>query len=95
MADEFCIMPPNPYYKTERYPGLERHEVFFGHSYRNKSIKYGLVVFLTPDQHRGDNGVHHNKEFNVYLKRIAQQTAMEYYGWTIEEFIGKFGKNYI
>lgn len=94
--DEFCIMPKSPLYKTERFYGSHRHEVFFGRSNRKKSIQYGLVVFLTPEMHNMSNkGVHNNAEFNYELKRIGQKAAMDYYGWTTEEFIKIFGANYL
>lgn len=88
-------MPPNELYETERSGNLHRHEVFFG-SNRKKSIEYGLVVFLAPEMHNMSNaGVHFNREFDLELKRIGQETAMRYYGWTTEEFIKIFGKNYL
>ena len=34
---------------------------FFGKAYRNKSIKDGLIIFLTEEDHRGENGVHGKK----------------------------------
>lgn len=95
MKKEFCIMPENPHYATERFDGAHRHEVFYG-SYRQTSIKYGLVVFLTPEMHDMSNkGVHFNTEFNLYLRRIGQKAAMKHYGWTKEQFIKIFGKNYL
>ena len=42
-----------------------------------------------------DYGVHFNKAFDTELKQIAQITAMETYGWSIDEFINQFGKSYI
>ena len=93
--EEFCIMPENPYYSIARFSGLHRHEVFFGVN-RQKSIKYGLVVFLTPELHNmSDKGVHFNKEFDLYLKKIGQEAAMKYYNWNKEDFIRIFGKNYL
>lgn len=95
-TDEFCIMPPSPLYETERRDGLVRHEVFFGTANRKKSIDFGLVVFLTPEMHNMSNkGVHFNIEFDLQLKLIAQRTAMQYYGWSKEDFIKNFGRNYI
>lgn len=92
---EFCIMPPSDLYSTERYGNLHRHEVFFGVN-RQKSIKYGLVVFLTPEMHNMSNaGVHFNRAFDLELKKIGQQAAMDYYGWDIEQFREIFGKNYL
>ena len=96
MASEKCIMPTSNKYSTVRYAGLERHEIFFGNE-RKKSIEDGLVVFLTPEAHRGTYGVHgkHGSEFNLELKRLGQLTAMSYYGWTTEEFIKRYGRNYL
>lgn len=92
---ESCIMPPSDLYSTERYGNLHRHEIFFG-SNRKNSIKYGLVVFLTPEMHNmSDLGVHNNHEFDAYLKQIGQEAAMNYYGWSIEDFRAIFGKNYL
>ena len=49
MKEEFCIMPDNPpYWRNRREDGLHRHEVFFGTANRQKSIRDGLVIFLTP-----------------------------------------------
>lgn len=95
--EEFCIMPPNMRYSTIRTPRYcHRHEVFFGTDNRQKSIKDGLVVFLTPEMHNMSNqGVHRNREFDLYLKRIAEQRWCEYYGKTITDFIGEYGRNYI
>ena len=88
-------MPPSDLYSTERYGNLHRHEVFFG-SNRQKSIDYGLVVFLSPAMHNAsNNGVHFNREFDLELKRLGQKAAMDYYGWSIEDFISIFGKNYL
>ena len=88
-------MPESEFYSTERKPGLHRHEVFFGGN-RKKSIKYGLVVFLTPEMHNMSNaGVHFNHDFDMELKRIGQKAAMEYYGWDLKQFREIFGKNYL
>ncbi len=93
---ELCIMPPSDLYSTERYGNLHRHEIFFGWGKRQLSIDYGLVVFLTPEMHNTSNrGVHFNREFDLELKRLGQTAAMEYYGWTVAEFIAIFGKNYL
>ncbi len=88
-------MPESEFYCTERKSGLHRHEVFFGKN-RQKSIKYGLVVFLKPEMHNMSHfGVHFNHEFDLYLKQIGQKAAMDYYGWDIDQFREIFGKNYL
>ena len=92
---EFSIMPESELYSTVRLEGLHRHEVFYGAN-RQKSIDYGLVVFLTPEMHNmSDYGVHFNKAFNDELRRIGQKAAMEYYGWSIQDFRNIFGANYL
>ena len=93
--EEFSIMPKGEWWDNERFPGSHRHEVFFGKN-RQLSIKYGLVVFLRPELHNMSNdGVHFNKLSDTALKQIGQRTAMRYYGWTTEDFIRIFGRNYL
>ena len=73
---DFCIMPKSSKYSTKRTKKYcERHEVFFSKAYRNKSIKDGLIVFLTKEDHRGTNGAHgkNGSKFNTYLKKLAQK----------------------
>ena len=95
-AEEFCIMPEDPEYSTWRFPGSHRHEVFFGRGHRQRSIDLGLVVFLRPERHNMSNaGVHFNRDFDLYLKRIGQKAAMDYYGWDTTAFIKVFGRNYL
>ena len=98
MSKEICIMPIDQSYATQRTPlCCERHEVFFGRAYRQKSIKDGLVVFLTPEMHRGTIGVHGKcgHGFDLYLKQIGQKAWQEYYNKTEEDFIKEYGRNYI
>lgn len=86
------------YYSNQRYEGTHRHEIFFGTANRKKSIKYGLVVFIKPEDHNmSEYGVHNRKghEFDMYLKKLGQKRAMDEYTWTTDEFIDIFGKSYI
>ena len=85
-------------YYSKRLPGTVRHEIFFGTANRQKSIKYGLVVFIKPeDHHTSEYGVHckNGHEFDMYLKKMGQEKAMKEYAWTTSEFIEIFGKSYI
>lgn len=80
------------------YTELSDMRFFFGNANRKKSIKYGLVVFIKPEDHNmSEYGVHCSKghEFNMHLKKIGQERAMDEYGWTTSEFIDIFGKSYI
>lgn len=93
---DFCIMPKSTKYSTKRTQKYnERHEVYFSRAYRNKSIKDGLIVFLTEEDHRGKDGVHgkNGAKFNRYLKKIAEKAWINYYKKTKEEFIQRYGKN--
>ena len=78
---------------------LDRHECIHnsvGGSLREKSKQYGLWVHLCHNTcHQGPNGVHANRELDLRLKQEAQRCAMKEYGWTTEEFVEIFGKNYL
>lgn len=99
--DEFCIMPSSIYYSTKRFYGSERHEVFEGYISKNRdySIKDGLVIFLTPEMHReGKYAVHRNPKYwkeIVKIQEIAEQAWIDFYGKTKEDFIQRYGKNYL
>ena len=54
VVTDFCIMPKSKKYSTKRTKKYcERHEAYYSRAYRNKSIKDGLIVFLTEEDHRG------------------------------------------
>ena len=93
--EEFCIMKPDVRWSTTRFAGSHRHEIF-GASNRHKSIEDGLVIFLRPEDHNmSERGIHANREFDLYAKRKAQARWMEFYGKTVEQFIKRYGKNYL
>ena len=97
LIDEFCIMKDNPpYWRNKRIGNLHRHEAFFGVRNRQKSIDDGLVVFLTPELHNmSKKGVHFNKKFDLTIKKEAEKRWIEYYNKTKEDFIRRYGRNYI
>lgn len=94
--EEFSIMNNNPpMWYNKRFTGSHRHEVFFGKN-RQKSIEDGLVVFLTPVLHNmSDSGVHFNKKFRDNMQKEGQKRWMKYYKKTKEDFIKRYGKNYL
>lgn len=97
-TNEFCIMPDNPpYWRNFRFAGSERHECFEGRTgNRKKSIEDGLVIFLTPGQHRIDKySVHKNKEYSTMVKKSAQEVWCRYYDKTKDDFLKKYGRNYL
>ena len=89
-------MRPDVKWATKRFPNSHRHEIFFGTANRQKSIEDGLVIFITPEDHNmSDHGIHADREFDLYAKRKAQARWMEFYGKTVEQFIKRYGKNYL
>ena len=73
--------------------GLEEHHIFTS-SNRKKSEKYGYKVRLCSNHHRGSpDGIHHNRKFDLLLRRIAQEYFEETN--TRQEFINLFGRNYL
>lgn len=73
---------------------LDRHEVFFG-SYRCRSKADGLWVMLCHEEcHEGKNGAQYNREIRNELSAFAQTTAMEVYGWDIDEWRKRYGKDW-
>ena len=78
-----------------QYCDTEKHHIFGG-ALRKKSEKYKLTVQLCPYCHRDNKeGVQNNREKMQALHEYGQRKAMEEHGWTIEEFIANFYKNYI
>ena len=75
---------------------LDRHHIFGGAN-RKKSEKYGLVVDLCHHKCHifGGMAVHTNATTMRQLKRYGQLTAMREQGWTVDDFIREFGKNYL
>lgn len=73
--------------------GTEIHHVFFGNPNRKLSDKYKCVVGLCYEHHRGNSGVHHNRELDLELKRMAQKRFQEVY--TDKDFLAVFGRNYL
>jgi hypothetical protein len=74
---------------------LHRHHVFYGNANRSLSEKDGCVVYLCMNHHTGAAGVHGNQKINISLKKKMQKRWMEYYGKSKEDFIKRYGKNYL
>lgn len=74
---------------------LEEHHVYGG-SCRKLSEKYGLKVYLCHwDHNEPPMGVHFNKAQDEWLKAEIQKKAMDYHGWSIEDFRKYFRKSYL
>ena len=72
-------------------PKQELHEIYFGKN-RTNSILFGCVVPLCYEHHRGNTGVHHNHELDIYLKELCQKRFEELYDI---EFGKIFFKSYL
>ncbi len=74
---------------------LDRHEPFGG-AYRDKSKTLRLWIRLCNQPcHEWRTCAHGDAAGNAEYRREAQRAAMEVYGWTVDEFIREFGKNYL
>ncbi len=84
-------------YFCHRTDALEEHHIFFGNGQREKSDRYGLVVWLCYDHHRGNlpgrRGVHFSKPLDDELKRVAQAAFEGAHGY--EVFMAEIGRNYL
>lgn len=78
-------------------PFVELHEVFFGGRNRSKSIQDGLVIPLCKQFHHRGNliGIHKDINLNIKYKKIAEKSWIKFYNKSIEDFIKRYGKNYI
>lgn len=43
----------------------------------------------------GPEAVHRNRENMLMLRRSGQRRVMREQGWTVEDFVREFGKNYL
>lgn len=75
---------------------LDCHHVFFG-ALRSKSERYGLTVYIHHNECHifGGNAVHVNAKVDKELKKRAQTAAMKRYGWSKQDFIARFRRNYL
>ena len=75
---------------------VHTHEVFYGTRNRNKSIEDGCCVYLCPRHHNmSDAGIHFNKQFDLEVKQSMERKWLETYDKTIDDFIKRYGRNYL
>lgn len=75
-------------------PYVETHHMIHGISNRKWSDKYGLVIPLCVEHHRGQTGVHNNRELDLAIIELAQRKFEEKCG-NREMFRSIFGKSYL
>lgn len=76
---------------------IDRHEIFHGSLYRDKSKKFGLWIYLCHEHHMWlhNSPQPERKELVSRLQKKAQARAMDCYRWDLDMFRQRFGKNYI
>ena len=88
MAEGTCFLCGN-------YETVERHHLFSG-ALRHKADKLKLTVMLCPWCHQYDaDSAHRSAETRRYLHKYGQMKAMREQGWSVEDFIREFGRNYL
>lgn len=75
---------------------LHLHHIMFGKN-RKKSDEDGLVVYLCYEHHEGTNGVHgkNGHDLDIKLKKLAEYLWIYNYDKSIDDFIKRYGKNYL
>lgn len=75
---------------------LHLHHILFGRN-RKKADEDGLTVYLCYFHHEDDYGVHgkNGHELDEKLKIIAEKRWCDFYNKTPEQFIKRYGRNYL
>lgn len=75
---------------------LHLHHIIFGKN-RKKADEDGLVVYLCYEHHEGTYGVHgkNGHKLDIELKKQAELYWLKYNNKTEEDFIKRYGKNYL
>lgn len=83
-------------YVCGKKDNLHLHHIIFGKN-RKKADEDGLTVWLCYYDHEGTNGVHgkNGHKLDLQLKQIAEEKWLEHFDKQIEDFIKRYGKNYL
>ena len=75
---------------------LDKHHIFGGYN-RKKSERFGLTVDLCHNECHifGKHAVHNDANVMQRLHEYGQRKAMDENGWSMEDFIREFGRNYL
>lgn len=74
---------------------LHKHHIYGG-GRRKISEQDGCWVYLCAYHHNmSDSGVHFNHPLDIRLKQICEKRWMEVNEATIDDFIQRFGRNYL
>ncbi len=72
--------------------GSDKHHMVFGTSKRVLAEKDGLHCQLCHSHHME---LHQHGDYKEELQQLAEKTWLEYYNKTIEDWIKRYGKNYL
>ena len=78
-------------YRCGKTENLHRHHALAG-NYRGNAERLGLKIYLCPECHRF---VHDHEDIMKEYRKMAQLKAMEFYGWSVDDFIRKVGRNFL
>lgn len=76
---------------------LHKHHIFYGTANRKKSEADLCYCYLCYYHHNGSKkfGVHFNRALDLELKRKCEQAWLNVNNATVEDFISRYGKNYL
>ena len=74
---------------------LHLHHVFYGTANRKLSDADGCVIYLCLEHHTGNSGVHHNKQLDLTIKAKCQMQWEKTFNKTSDDFIQRYGRNYL
>ena len=74
---------------------LHLHHIYYGTANRKLSDEDGCVVYLCQRHHTGAAGVHTNRKIDLTLKTKCELAWLKEYDKTIEDFIERYGRNYL
>lgn len=74
---------------------LHLHHIYYGTANRKLSDADGCVVYLCLHHHTGAAGVHNNRKLDLYLKCRCERAYLNKYNKTVEDFIQRYGRNYL
>lgn len=87
--DEFCFICK----KFGQYTrGTDHHHMVYGTANRKLSDEDGLWCWLCHDHHMM---LHQHGFYKDELIQLAEKSWLEYYGKTVDDFIKRYGKNYL
>lgn len=98
MKNKSIIQKDNSYcfihkeYLHMTVPAVHEHHCIHGVANRKLADKDGLTVFLCMACH---NALHDKRLYDLKLQQYAEQVWLDHYGKTVDEWIKRYGKNYL